>query len=177
MLAQKIAPRNSEVKLAEDEFIVSKTDPKGKITYVNRIFMGISGFSEPDLLGQPHSIIRHPDMPRAVFKFLWDTLQSGDEFFGYVKNLCKDGRYYWVFANITPDMSSRGDLKGYYSVRRKPSAEGISIIEPIYKRMLEIESQARNRTTVTESLEYLLAELDRLNENYISMLLRLENRG
>lgn len=177
MLAQSITPLNTEVKLDEEEFIVSKTDAKGKITYVNRVFMGISGYTEPELLGQPHNMIRHPDMPRAVFKFLWDTLKNGDDFLGYVKNLCKDGRYYWVFANITPDISSRGDLKGYYSVRRKPSAEGIRVIEPIYKRMLQIETQARSRSTVTESLEFLLEEMDRLNENYISMLLRLENRG
>ena len=176
MLAPKVSPLNVEVKLDEEEFIVSKTDIKGKITYVNRIFMAIAGYSEPELLGQPHSIIRHPDMPRGAFKLLWDTLQQGEEFFGYVKNLCKDGRFYWVFANVTPDINSRGELKGYYSVRRKPSAEGLKMVEPIYKRMLEIEAQARNRTVVTESLDYLLTELDKLNISYNSLMLQLENR-
>lgn len=99
----KITPTRSEVRLADDEFIVSKTDPKGRITYANRTFMKISGFAEPELLGIQHNVVRHPDMPRAVFKLLWETLERGEEFFGYVKNLCRDGSFYWVLANITPD--------------------------------------------------------------------------
>lgn len=93
-----ITPRNNEHALREDEFIVSKTDTRGVITYCNRTFMRISGFSEAELFGQPHNIIRHPDMPRGAFRLLWKQLQAGNEFFGYVKNLCKDGSYYWVLA-------------------------------------------------------------------------------
>lgn len=170
-------PGSHEVSLQEEEFIVSKTDPRGRITYVNRIFMTISGFSEGELLGQPHNMIRHPDMPRGVFKFMWDTLQAGDEFFGYVKNLCKDGSYYWVFANVTPDLTAAGQLRGYYSVRRKPAREGIAMIEPIYQEMLKLEASARNRATVTESLDYLQQQLDSLNMNYVTLMMNMENRG
>ena len=126
-----ITPNNHEVVLTDNEFIVSKTDAKGRITYVNRVFMRIAGYSEQELLQQPHSIIRHPDMPRGVFYYLWKTLQEGHEFFGFVKNLCADGSYYWVFANITPDYDRDDRLMGYYSVRRKPSPQAIETVTPI----------------------------------------------
>jgi len=114
-----------EVVIREDDFIVSKTDPKGKITYCNRIFIEISGYSEAELLGQPHKIIRHPDMPRSVFRALWQTLQAGQEFFGVIKNRTKSGGYYWAFANVTPSLDAQGQLLGYFSVRRCPSRKAI----------------------------------------------------
>ncbi len=132
-------PKNHEVKLGEEEFIVSKTDTTGKITYANRVFMEISGYGEKELLGVQHNIIRHPDMPRAVFKLLWDTLKEKKEFLGFVKNLCKDGSYYWVFANVTPDVDNGGRVVGYYSVRRQPPVSAIRTVEPIYQEMLRIE--------------------------------------
>ena len=132
-----ITPIDREIRLGDDEFIVSKTDTKGIITYCNRVFMHIAGYSEAELLGKQHNIVRHPDMPRGVFRFLWQTLQDGEEFFGYVKNMCKSGAYYWVFANVTPDYDARGRVVGYYSVRRKPSDQAIAALAPIYKEMLE----------------------------------------
>lgn len=135
-------PTQQERLLAEDDFIVSKTDLKGIITYGNRHFIAISGYSEQELLGAPHSILRHPDMPRAVFKLLWDTVQAKREICAYVKNLAKDGSFYWVFANITPSCDSRGNLIGYYSVRRKPRPEAVQVIAPLYRAMLEAERRA-----------------------------------
>ena len=135
-------PTQNEKVLAEDDFIVSKTDLKGIITYGNRIFIEISGYSEQELLGSPHSILRHPDMPRAVFKLLWDTIQANREICAYVKNLAKDGSFYWVFANITPSLDSRGNLIGYYSVRRKPRPEAVQTISGLYRVMLEAERKA-----------------------------------
>jgi len=135
-------PTQQERLLAEDDFIVSKTDLKGIITYGNRHFIAISGYSEQELLGAPHSILRHPDMPRAVFKLLWDTVQAKREICAYVKNLAKDGSFYWVFANITPSTDSQGNLVGYYSVRRKPRPEAIQAIAPLYHAMLEAERRA-----------------------------------
>ena len=135
-------PTQNEKVLAEDDFIVSKTDLKGIITYGNRIFIEISGYSEQELLGSPHSILRHPDMPRAVFKLLWDTIQANREICAYVKNLAKDGSFYWVFANITPSLDSRGNLIGYYSVRRKPRPEAVQTISGLYRAMLEAERKA-----------------------------------
>ena len=135
-------PTQKEKVLGEEDFIVSKTDLKGVITYGNRIFIQMSGYSEEELLGSPHSILRHPDMPRAVFKLLWDAVQAKQEICAYVKNLAKDGSFYWVFANVTPSCDFRGNLIGYYSVRRKPRPEAIQAVTPLYRAMLEAERRA-----------------------------------
>ena len=135
-------PTQNERVLKDEDFIVSKTDLRGIITYGNRVFIGISGYEESELLGAPHSILRHPDMPRTVFKLLWDAIQGGREINAYVKNLAKDGSFYWVFANVTPSFDARGGLSGYYSVRRKPRAEAIQAFTGIYQAMLEAERRA-----------------------------------
>lgn len=155
----KITPINKETVLQENEMIISKTDLTGKITYANRTFMAISQLSEAELLGVQHNIIRHPDMPRATFKMLWDNLQNGEEYFAYVKNICKDGGFYWVLANITPDYDQDGNVLGYYSVRRRPSPEAIATVIPIYSRMLEIEAMHSPKEALIKSLEYLHGHL------------------
>ncbi|WP_305909818.1 PAS domain-containing protein [Methylomarinum sp. Ch1-1] len=151
-----ISPNDHERRLGDEDFIVSKTDTRGRITYANRIFMEIAGYSEQDLLGVQHNLIRHPDMPRGVFRFMWDTLKAGDEFFGFAKNLCADGSFYWVFANITPDYDKNGELQGYYSVRRKPPQSALSALIPIYQQMLAIEKGCSAKEAPTKSLAYLL---------------------
>ena len=108
------AGKQRERVMREDDFLVSKTDLKGRITYGNRIFIEFSGYSEAELLGAQHNIVRHPDMPRGVFKFLWDTLQAKQECFAYVKNRSKDGGFYWVFANVTPSYAADGKVDGYF---------------------------------------------------------------
>lgn len=128
-----------EKQLKENDFIVSKTDLKGRITYVNKIFMEMGEYSEEELLGKPHNLIRHPDMPKAVFKLLWDRVQKKEEIFAYVINETKNGNHYWVFANVTPSMDERGNIIGYYSVRRKPNPKALEIIQPLYKQMLAAE--------------------------------------
>jgi len=133
-------PIEKEVILKEEDFIVSKTDLKSIILYGNQIFLKMSGWSEEELLGKPHNILRHPDMPRCAFKILYDHIENGKEWFGYVKNLRKDGGYYWVFANISPTYDNNGNMIGYYSVRRKPRDGFKSIIEPLYKTLLNIEA-------------------------------------
>lgn len=90
-----------ELRFDENLFIVSKTDLKGNITYANDLFIEISGYTEKELIGAPHNILRHKDMPRAVFKLLWDKIQKGEEIFAYVKNRAKSGKYYWVHAYVT----------------------------------------------------------------------------
>ena len=124
----------NEIKLAPGQTIVSKTTPKGVITYVNRDFVEISGFSEPELIGQAHNLVRHPDMPQAAFKDLWDTLQAGKPWRGMVKNRCKNGDYYWVEANVTPIWSG-GRVTEYMSVRTAPSQQQIGEAEALYARM------------------------------------------
>ncbi|OIP99533.1 MAG: hypothetical protein AUK35_06570 [Zetaproteobacteria bacterium CG2_30_46_52] len=119
----------------EREFLVSKTDTKGRILYCNKAFINISGFTEEELLGQPHNIVRHPDMPEAAFQDLWDTVQNGREWHGIVKNRCKDGGFYWVDAPVTPSVNASNQTVGYMSIRRKPSAQQIEDAKRLYATM------------------------------------------
>lgn len=132
-------PIANEKFLNEDDFIVSKTDLKGKILYGNKIFVSISGYDEKELLGQPHSILRHPDMPKIIFKLLWDRIQNKEEIFAYVKNLCKDGSFYWVFANVTATLNQDGTIRDFHSVRRKPSTKALAVIPDLYAKLLDAE--------------------------------------
>ncbi len=127
---------NNEIELGDETIIVSKTDLKGQITYVNRDFLAISGFSESELIGEPHNIVRHPDMPAEAFQDLWDTLKAGRPWTGYVKNRCKNGDHYWVLANATP-IWDHGQVTGYLSVRRKASREMIQAHEDVYRKFRE----------------------------------------
>ncbi len=136
----KIIPTNSEKIFKSDTLLVTKTDLKGKITYANRAFMQIVDMGEETLLGAPHNIIRHPDMPKIIFKLLWTYLQKGDEIHAYVKNLSADGSYYWVFANVTPSFDTKSNkIIGYHSSRRAPTKEALSIIKPLYTQLLQAE--------------------------------------
>lgn len=124
-----------------DEIIVSKTDTKGRITYANEVFLRVSGYSEEELLGRAHSIIRHPRMPRCVFRFLWDTISAGNECFAYVINRCKNGDHYWVLAHVTPTFDGSGRITGYHSNRRLPSRDALMKIGPIYDALLAEEKK------------------------------------
>lgn len=155
------ATHSREIELASDDLIITKTDPKGAITYANRTFMRIAGYSEYELLGHPHNIIRHPDMPRGVYRLLWKTIATGQEFFGVVKNYTAEGHYYWVLANITPDYDSQGVLKGYYSVRRKATKEAIQLMSTLYATMRQVETQSGKQAGPDASIAWLQAEITR----------------
>jgi PAS domain S-box-containing protein len=173
-MAIRPQPTQHEKVLGDDDFIVSKTDLKGVITYGNQIFIGISGYSELELLGAPHSILRHPDMPRVVFKLLWDTIQDKREICAYVKNLAKDGSFYWVFANITPSFDAHGNLIGYYSVRRKPRPESIQAISPLYRTLLEAERRAGDgQAGMKASAAILQQALEQKGVSYAEFVLGL----
>lgn len=145
-MAKELFLTGNERTFDKNDVIVSKTDLKGRITYCNRVFLGLAGYTEKELLGQPHSIIRHPDMPRCVFKLLWDTLAEGQEIFAYVVNRAKNGDHYWVLAHVTPDYSLDGELIGYHSNRRVPDKKIVNeTITPLYRDLLEIEANAENR--------------------------------
>jgi len=172
----KVMIIDEEIHMKESEFIVSKTDLKGCITYVNRTFMQMALFNEDQLIGFNHNVIRHPDMPKGVFKFLWMTIKKEREFFGFVKNLRSDGRYYWIFANITPEYNEHGKLSGYLSVRRTPPASAIAVIQPIYERMLQIEKAATSKKVAEEqSLAFLQQQLDNLSMEYQQFVINLFN--
>lgn len=166
----KVQPTNNRKSLQEGDFIVSKTDTKGRITYGNKTFIEMSGYSEEELLGAPHNILRHPDMPRIVFKLLWDRIQAGQEIFAYVKNLCKDGSFYWVFTNVTASYDENDTIIGYYSVRRKPNESAISAVEPIYQALL----QAEERGGMEASLALLQKTLDEKGVSYDELIAALQ---
>lgn len=147
---------NNESFFKEEDFIVSKTDLTGKITYCNRGFMQIVGMSYKQLIGKNHHIIRHPDMPKTAFHNLWKTLKSGNEWFGFVKNITSSGGFYWVFANVTIDKQGDEEI-GYYSVRRPAPRGAISVIEKLYAELNKIEV-AQGIDASNRYLEDLLAQ-------------------
>lgn len=161
---------NLEIKLKDDTLITSKTDLKGIVTYCNKDFLTYSGFSEREILGKPHNIVRHNHMPKAVFKFLWQGIAKGDEFFAIVKNKNKTGRFYWVFANITSSKDAQGNIIGYYSVRRKANPNAIAKIENLYNQMLSIEQSG----SIPKSLELLESTIKKANISYNHYILNLQ---
>jgi len=124
-----------------DGLIVSSTDLKGIITYANRKFCEIAGYTKKELTGKNHNIVRHPDMPKAAFKELWDTIKNGKEWTGVVKNLRKDGRYYWVYSHITPVFDNDGNITGYTAARRPALASEVEECTPVYRALVEQENQ------------------------------------
>jgi PAS domain S-box-containing protein len=163
-------PNSNEIVMDETHFIVSKTDTKGIITYCNEIFMDMAGYHEDELLGKNHNLIRHPDMPKVAFKLAWDLIQSKKEFFGFVKNLAKDGSYYWVFAHITPDYDEYGNIIGYTSFRRKPSKKGIETLEGVYKLLREQEATGG----IQAAADFLFKFLEDNNTTYDELILSLQ---
>jgi len=159
-----------ERKMNENDFIVSKTDLKGNITYCNRIFMDMAEYSEEELLGKPHNIIRHEAMPKAVFKLLWTRIQNKEEVFAYVLNKTKNNNEYWVFANVTASLDVRGRIIGYYSVRRKPNAKAIEIIKPLYEKMV----QAERTGGVTASTKLLTDVLNEKGMSYDELIIAIQ---
>lgn len=128
--------------MKDEDFIVSKTDLRDRITYCNQIFMEMAEYTEEELLGKAHSIIRHPDMPKAVFRYLWETLPKKQEVFAYVINKTKNNNYYWVYANITATLDERGSIVDYYSVRRRPNPKALEVIIPLYRKMISVEKSS-----------------------------------
>ncbi|WP_394261406.1 PAS domain-containing protein [Moraxella boevrei] len=129
---------SNELPYPDGKLIVSRVDLDGVITHANDAFVDISGYERDELIGKPHHILRHPEMPKGAFKDLWETVKSGKKWHGYVKNLCKDGSYYWVYATAVPNVR-RGETVGYTSVRRKPSRSKIAETEQLYAKMLQEE--------------------------------------
>jgi PAS domain S-box-containing protein len=165
-----------EVFFDKNDLIVSKTDTKGRLTYVNDIFLDIAGYTEGELIGKPHNIIRNPNMPRVIFELLWQTIASGKEIFAYVVNSAKNGDHYWVVAHVTPSFKNN-ELVGYHSTRRVPNNSTIkNVIEPLYTRLNGIEAVASSRKEgIKDALEIfngILAEKRQSYDEFIADIIR-----
>ena len=123
--------------------LISETDTNGVITYVNRKFQEMSGYTKNEVVGQPHSILRHPDMPKETFYKLWESIKMGKHWDGYVKNLRKDGKYYWVEVSIVPKTDDNDNIIGYIASRRVPNQRKLDRIKEQYRVMLENEKNMR----------------------------------
>lgn len=159
--------------MRENDFIVSKTDLTGRITYGNRIFIEFSGYEERELLGSQQNIIRHPDMPRAVFKLLWNGLIENKEIFAFIKNMSKDGGFYWVFAQVAPMRGIDKQVVGYTSVRRMPNPKAIPIVADLYRAMLDAERNAGAKDAMAASgtvLAKVLKDKGLTYEEFVNVL-------
>jgi PAS domain S-box-containing protein len=171
-----VQPSGVERFFDEDEIIVSKTDPNGLITYTNDVFIRVSGYTETELIGSPHSMIRHPQMPRAIFKLLWDTVQQRQELFAYVCNLCNNGDHYWVLAHVTPTFGPGGGIVGFHSNRRVPGRGAIAQIKPIYDRLFAEERKHATKLDGLAASSQLLTEiLKELGMPYDEWVWSIEN--
>lgn len=167
MSAQTTHLTGRERTFGEDEIIVSKTDPKGRITYANEVFLRVAEYTEDEILGKPHNLIRHPDMPRCVFKVLWDTIQTGKEIFAYVINRAKTGDHYWVFAHVTPTFDEHGQITSYHSSRRLPQPRAVEKVKGVYQLLLNEEHKHANpKDAIAASLPKLLGLLKDQRSTY-----------
>lgn len=157
-------------EMKKNDFIISKTNLKGQITYTNKIFMDMSEYTEAELLNQPHNLLRHPKMPKAVFKHLWKNVTKQQEVFAYVLNKTKHNNEYWVYANITASLDQDDKHTGYYSVRRAPNPEALDIIKPLYSKMLDIEK----RSGVDASLNVLTELLKEKGVSYDEFIISIQ---
>lgn len=147
----KVIPIDEEF-IFDAGVIVSSTDLEGIITYANRKFCEVSGYDRNELIGKNHNIIRHPDMPRIAFKGLWDRLHAGGEWSGIVKNLRKDGKYYWVYSHIAP-VKEDGEIVGYTASRRPAFSTEVDEVIPIYRELLEKEKIDDTNTAKVENAD------------------------
>ena len=148
--------QNRETDYPSNYELVSTTDTRGIITYANEAFCHVAGYEEQELVGKNHNIVRHPDMPKAAFKDMWDALEKGHSWRGIVKNLCKDGSYYWVDAFVTPIMEN-GKRVGYQSVRVKPERRLIERAEKLYRAVNEGRtSELREITTAQKMMGFMV---------------------
>jgi len=172
--SQHISLTGVERTFAQDDVIVTKTDLKGHITYANKMFCDIASITEFEALGAPHSFLRHPDMPRCIFKLLWDRISSGHEIFAYVVNMASSGDHYWVFAHVTPTFDKSGAITGYHSNRRVPDQGVVATISSLYQGLKAIEDSADDRNKGLEaSAEKLLQILNEKGVGYDEFIFSL----
>ncbi len=162
-------PLDREIKLDASKIIMSKTDPKGIIEYANDYFMEISGYEEYELMGQPHNVIRHPDMPKVIFRLMWERLHKGENIYALVKNLAKDGRYYWVLTSFDTKYDDEGNIISHYARRKAAPSNAVFQIEKLYKTLRAIEE--RQGPDIAE--KYFLGLLEEKGVDYDTFILSI----
>ncbi len=150
-----ITPTDVEHEVRSVDIVVSKANEAGDVTYANPIFFKLAGYTQGELLDRPHSIIRHPDMPKIIFKFLWDNLKEGKDVQAFVKNLSKDGGYYWVFAHVRVAKNPDGSFRNYVSTRKAMKSSAREVIEPLYTQLLEAEKSGGMEASLKELESFL----------------------
>lgn len=161
-----VSPIDKEVSWDKNLELVSKTDQFGTIMYCNENFVDISGYEEHELVGKPHSIIRHPDMPKVMFKILWDHISNGQDFHAVVKNMAKSGRYYWVITQFEIIKNENGIITGYIGRRRSVSDNVIRHFEKLYIKLFKIE----NEVSVKAAEDYVYGFLEDQKKTYTEFL-------
>lgn len=159
-------PISKEVTWDKTLTLMSKTDPKGVIEYVSDTFVEVSGYDDSELMGQPHSIIRHPDMPKIIFKRLWHRIQKGKNMHAIVKNLAKSGRYYWVITDFQVKFDDEGNIESYVGTRKAAPENMLKVIKPLYQRLLQLEKISG----LEASEKYFHGYLEEKEKNYDSFL-------
>ncbi len=161
---------DKEIILDPKKVIMSKTDAKGVIEFANDYFMEICGYEEYELMGKPHNVIRHPDMPRVIYKILWERLHQGKNIHAVVKNLAKDGSYYWVVTNFETKYDANGKIISHYSRRKSAPKHVVETIEKLYKILLSLEVDDRN---MKKSLNYFEGYFENKQTTYDDFILEL----
>ncbi len=167
MRIEKPTPIDEKMELDPERYFISSTDLQGIITSVNVYFSKISGYSEKELIGSPHNIVRHPDMPRIIFKIMWDRIQTGKNMCAVIKNLAKNGKYYWVVTDFEILKDNSGESIGYRAFRRAAKDETIKTVEPIYNRLLEAEKEGGILASKDE-LDKILKEKNMSYDDFIN---------
>ncbi|TRX36095.1 PAS domain-containing protein [Flavobacterium sp. ZT3R18] len=169
-MTKRPIPIDKEVVWDKTQTIMSKTDLYGTIEYANEVFVDVCGYEDYELMAQPHNIVRHPDMPKVVFKVLWENIQKGNQFHGIVKNLAKSGRYYWVITNFEYSRDEDGNIVNYIARRKAVPQDVITKhIEPLYKKLLLIEEASG----VGASEKYLIGFLEEQGLSYVDLITKL----
>jgi PAS domain S-box-containing protein len=169
-ITKRPIPIDKEVSWDKTQTIMSKTDLYGTIEYANEVFVDVCGYEDYELMAQPHNIVRHPDMPKIVFKVLWENIQQGNQFHGIVKNLAKSGRYYWVITNFEYSRDENGNIVNYIARRKAVPQDVITKhIEPLYKKLLQIEQVSG----ISASEKYLIGFLEEQGLSYVDLITKL----
>ena len=167
-----ITPTDKEQEVRSIDIIVSKGDENGNITYANPIFFKLSGYTQSELLNKPHSTIRHPDMPKIIFKYLWENLKLGKDVFVFIKNLSQDGSFYWVYAHVRVAKNPDGSFRNYVSTRKNINSSVKVIIDELYKELLDIEKSKGVDGSLEILKEFLISKghsIDTFNNAMIAL--------